>query len=139
MITTPTEPHKFFNIIREGLEAAIAKSGDYVSVGQVFQGLQFGDNVLYMFWEEDTSMYLGFGISELLHTANGTWINVPFAYAKDDMYMEFFSYLSEIAVENGMTGVKFVSSREGFSKKAKEFGWKKGFTEWIVTDLRGSK
>ncbi len=139
MITEPLKPYRFFNIIREGLEAAIANSGSYVTVGQVFQGILDKHWQLYIFHDDYGAEYVGFGISELLPTANGTWLNVPFAYAKDDMYMEFFSYLSDIAVENGMTGVKFVSSRPGFSKKAKEFGWKKGFTEWIVTDLRGSK
>jgi hypothetical protein len=136
MIQQSLEPSRHFHLIREGLEEAISNSGNYVSIGQIFQSLSEGQCTLWVFRNENTHEYIGFGITEKMQTANGIWLNVPFAYAKEDMYNEFFSHLSDIAHEFGMTGVKFVSSREGFSKKAKEFGWKKGFTEWIVSDFR---
>lgn len=135
MIKEAENPSFYYHIIRPWLEEALAHSGNYVTVGQVFDALNMGTWTLYMVYGED-KWPIGFGIVELLNTANGTWLNVPFAYAKNGSYVEFFEHLCDLAYGRGMTGVKFVSGRAGFEKRAKEFGWKKGFTEWIVRDFR---
>ena len=139
MVNIAPNPAIYFNMIREGLEEALENSGGYATVGQVFQALESGEWTLWMFSDDDKGEYVGFGITEKLPTASGTWLNVPFAYAKDNMYGEFFGYLESIAYERGMTGVKFISSRPGFERRAKEYGWRKGFTEWIVADFRGKE
>lgn len=134
MIVEEHEPQKRYKIIREGLLEAISNSGDFVCIGQVYDAINRGEWTLFTFWDERE--YVGFGIVELLNSANGAWLNVPFAYSKCNMYNEFFSQLSEIALDKGCSGVKFISSRPGFERRAKEFGWQKGFQEWIVYDLR---
>jgi hypothetical protein len=139
MIQQALEPARYFNLIHGGLAEANRNSGEYVSIGQIYDALLSGNWTLWIFRNENSNEYIGFGITEEMHTANGIWINVPFSYSTENMYTEFFTFLADKAHEMGMVGVKFISSRPGFEKKAKEFGWKKGFTEWIVTDFRGSK
>jgi len=138
MIRKAEEPCKYFHQIRAGLEKAISHSGGYVSIGQIFDALNADQWQLYII-TDDYNEYVGFGIVEVLNTSNGPWLNLPFVYSSDGLYAEFFGFMGKLAEENGLNGVKFVSSREGFERKAKEFGWRKGFTEWIVEDFRGNK
>jgi hypothetical protein len=136
MIIKAEQPQKYFLIIHEGLEKAMSHSGGYVTVGQIHQALRENVWWLYMVLDDDGD-YVGFGIAEPLALANGTWLNIPFAYAKDGLYDEFFFHMREVALDNGMVGIKFVSSRPGFEKIAKRNGWKPGFVEYIVEDFRG--
>lgn len=135
MITISDNPKQYFQLIRSGLIEANANSGEYNTIGNIYEALNTGQWVLHMFWSDDNE-YLGFGMTEAISTANGPWVNVPFAYSKCNMYDEFFSHVQELAYDDGFTGVKFISCRPGFEKKAKDLGWKKGFTEWIVKDFR---
>lgn len=134
MIHCPEEPWKYYNKIRSGLVEAAKNSGNYVTVGQIFESITRGDWKLYLF-NDSSGDYTGFAIVEPLPTALGVWANVVFAYSKTNMYLEFFGKLSKEAYENGFCGVKFISSRPGFQRVAEKYKWKKGFTEWIVSDF----
>lgn len=125
----------WFNVIRDGLNDAINMSGGYVNCGDVFRHVREGLWMLYIVMEDGE--YVGFGTVELLDSAVGQWVNIPFAYSKKGVTKEFFNHIVEQAEANGMAGVKFVSGRPGFERVAKDMGWKKGFTEYIVKDFRG--
>jgi len=133
-IATETAP-SWFNTIRHGINVTIDNSGGYVSPGDVYRQLREGNWMLYIMMHDGD--YVGFTILELLDSAKGQWVNIPFAYATTDMYEEFFDHIIEQADLNGMAGIKFVSSREGFERVAKKRGWKRGFTEYIVKDFTG--
>ena len=137
MIVEALEPEKYFHTIWDGLQEAMSHSGGYVTIGQILDQVRHGNWKLFMVLE-DNGDYVGFGIVEPLSLANGLWLNVPFAYARNGLYQEFFSHMKEIAYKTGMSGIKFVSGRPGFEKVAEKYGWKKGFTEWIVEDFRNS-
>jgi hypothetical protein len=81
---------------------------------------------------------VGFALAEPLYTAQGPWVNIPFAYCESGLnYEEFFNEIGEMARVRGMAGVKFISYRNGFERLAEKYGWKKGYTEYIVKDFRG--
>lgn len=137
MIFTPQEPVKYFHQIYGPLQEAIDNSGKYVAIGQPLRDIVEGSMKLYIIRDDDTDDFKGFALVEILDLSNGPWLNIPFAWAKDGSYDEFFDFMKSLAWEHGMNGVKFISSRPGFEKKAEQYGWKKGFTEWIVEDFRG--
>jgi hypothetical protein len=139
MIFKSEEPWTWFHIIREGLEEAMEHSGGYVTIGQIHDALRQGIWDLYIV-SDGEGEYLGFGIVERMSRANGMWLNVPFAYSKDGLYLQFFSKMNQIAYDEGMNGVKFVSGRKGFERIAEKYGWDFGFREYIVSDFtRGNK
>jgi hypothetical protein len=137
MIVESLQPEEHFHLIWDGLEEAISHSGGYVTVGQVHDQLRMRNWRLFLVYSEGE--YAGFGIAEPLPLANGMWLNIPFAYATNGLYLEFFAHMAEISRENGMAGVKFVSGRSGFERVAKKYGWKPGFREYIVEDFRGKE
>lgn len=110
-------------------------SGGYVTVGQVEDALRQGMWDLWIVGDGEGE-YLGFGIAERMPRANGMWLNIPFAYSKDGLYLQFFAKMNEVAYSEGMNGVKFVSGRPGFERVAEKYGWKPGFREYIVSDFR---
>ena len=134
MILKTDDPKSWFHKIRPGLQAAIRKSGGYISIGDILMNIMRGEWFLYLVMSVDNE-YVGFAVVEYLPLANGLWLNIPFAYAQGDAVVEFLNYASEYAREEGLSGVKFISSRPGFERVAKSNGWKRGFQEFIVADF----
>lgn len=132
---SPDTVRKWFLVIHGDLCEAIENSGGYATPGFVFDMLENGTWILYIFYRD--TEYAGFGIIESIKTAKGDYINVPFAYSSGGLTEEFFNVICKDARDNGYVGVKFVSSRPGFEKIAKKLGWKKGFTEYIVQEFMG--
>ena len=132
MIHKSENPSRWFHTIRPGLQAAIRKSGGYISIGEILMRVAGGEWELYIVERDED--YIGFAIVEYLALANGMWLNIPFAYAQGDAVEDFLEYASHVAADGGMAGVKFISSRPGFERVAKAHGWKRGFQEFIVAD-----
>jgi len=126
-----------FNLIRPWLEIVLQKSAGYTTIGEVWSLLAQSKATLWLLFPNDRNPPIGFAITEPLMTAHGPWVNVPFAYCVDGDYEDFFNRIIDIAYERGMTGVKFISYREGFKKVAEKYGWKTGYTEYVVKDFRG--
>lgn len=127
-----------FNLIRHWLEVVLKKSAGYATMGDVWSMLAEKRATLWLGFSNDNNDPMGFAVTEPLMTAYGPWVNIPFAYCNGDLdYEEFFDEIGKVAYRRGMTGVKFISYRDGFKKLADRYGWEPGYTEYIVKDFRG--
>jgi len=127
-----------FNVIRPWLETVIEKSANYSTIGDVWHMLSKRTATLWLLYSNEMKV-IGFAMTEPLMTAQGPWVNIPFAYCEGGDYEQFFNKIGNVAYERGMTGVKFISYREGFKKVAERYGWKPGYTEYVVKDFRGGE
>lgn len=126
-----------FNRIRPWLQTVLEKSANYATIGDVWDMLANERATLWLGFEDHTKL-VGFAVTEPIRTAQGPWVNIPFAYCEGDLdYDWFFGRISVVSKWRGMAGVKFISYRNGFDRVAKQHGWEKGYTEYIVSDFRG--
>ena len=127
-----------FNLIRHWLADVLDKSSGYTTMADVWRLLSERHATLWLLFSNENDL-IGFATTEPLMTTHGPWVNIPFAYCKGGDYKEFFDRISLVAYERGMTGVKFISYRDGFKRVAEKYGWKRGYTEYIVSDFRGGE
>jgi hypothetical protein len=102
----------WWEIIEKGLKASLDHSGNYWEPSQIRQQLNLGDWRLWLVASEEEVM--GGAITEVLHTARGNYVNVPFGWSDDprrDIHGDFFPFIEELAQKQGFIGVKFISSR----------------------------
>jgi hypothetical protein len=117
--------------VYDGIESALNNSDNLQTMRGIYDYLASGDWVLWLVLEDGD--LLGAALTEILTTAKGLYCNVPFGYSKDprrDIHQYFFPHIEEIARELEFAGVKFISKRPGYARKAKSMGYERGFVEY---------
>lgn len=118
--------------LEEGFQRAIDNSGGYIKPEEVYDNL-VGDK-WQLFVVADEESILGAAITEILVRADGFWCNIPFAFSADpeqDVHGEFLSYLEDRCKGMGFKGIKFISYRPGYQRKAKKLGYSQGYVEYV--------
>jgi len=122
---------EIWKAVEPGFQKAINNSGNYVRVEEVYDNLVGNQWSLFVVGED---RLLGAAATEILVQADGFWCNIPFAFSvnpKEDLHAEFLSYLENRCKKMGFKGIKFISYRPGYKKKAEKLGYKQGFTEYV--------
>ncbi|MHA2064396.1 MAG: hypothetical protein ACXABY_08455 [Candidatus Thorarchaeota archaeon] len=117
--------------IQEGLGRALDNSQNFRTLDSIYDELITGNWILWVVVEEDK--LLGAAITEVLSTERGMYCNIPFAFSlnpRRDIHSNFLDYIENSAREYGFKGVKFISSRPGYARRAKKLGYKLGFQEY---------
>ena len=119
--------------IRPGVLDALDESHGEVEPGWILAQLLQGTWTLWVGLIEDEAK--GFTITEPLHTAKGTWLNVLFTWSEAGLGAHLmkhgFAALEAHARQNNMRGIKMFSSRKGFKKAAPALGMTPRFVEYV--------
>ena len=130
-INPPRIP-EWWSHVREGVQLALDNSQNFRSMDSIYDELASGNWVLWVAVDKDE--LLGAAITEVISTEQGMYCCIPFAYSADpkrrDVVGIFLEYIEQASQKFGFRGVKFVSSRSGYERRAKALGYTRGFVEY---------
>lgn len=123
-----------WHTILPGLEEAIANSAYEVSPERVKEELGAGRWLLWV--AQLGGRYAGFTVTELLNSDKGVWVNLLFSWCDPqtrgaaDVWGDGVKQIEGLARSMNLRGLKFLSTRKGYEKKAPRYGFTRGFVEW---------
>jgi hypothetical protein len=126
----PESANDVWPLITDGLNQAMNNSDNLVTEEFIKYKVDTGTWSLFVLTKDED--YAGFAIGEVLDSARGKWYNIPFAYSKYpdvDLHSVFLPYIEDKAKKGGFVGVKFISKRPGYLKKARKHGYE---TQFVV-------